>query len=109
MRAAAISVLVLLLALPASAAQSQRATLELATLKPLVVEGHGFGKREQVVLTASASNARRLLIVVARRNGSFTARFNLRLGRCAQLTVRAVGTRGSRAILQIQPGCAEKR
>jgi len=109
MRAAAIAVVVLLLALPAAAAQPRRAALELAKLTPLVVHGHAFGKRERVSLTASASNAQRLLVVTARPKGSFTARFKLRLGRCAQLTVRAVGARGSRAILQVEPGCEKKR
>lgn len=109
MRAAAAAVLVLVLALPAGAAQPRRATLKLAALAPLVVEGRGFGKGERVVLTASASNAQRLLSVVARRKGSFTARFDLRLGRCASLTVRAVGARGSRAILQVEPGCRKRR
>ncbi|HEX4930252.1 MAG TPA: hypothetical protein VFV62_06030 [Gaiellaceae bacterium] len=110
MRAAAAAVLVLLLALPAAAAPPRRATLKLATLAPLVVQGRDFGKAERVVLTATAPNAQRRLAVVARRNGSFTARFNLRLGRCTPLTVRAVGARGSRAILQFEPGCdkAEK-
>jgi len=110
MRAAAAAVLVLLLALPAAGAPPRRATLKLASLAPLVVHGRGFGKAERVVLTASAPSVQRMLGVVARRNGSFTARFNLRLGRCTPLTVRAVGARGSRAILQVEPGCdtAEK-
>ena len=109
MRAVAAAVLVLLLALPAAAAQPRRATLKLADLAPLVVNGTGFGRGERVVLTASATNAQRTLGVVARRNGSFTARFGLRLGRCASLTVRAVGVRGSRAVLQVEPGCTKKR
>ena len=109
MRAAAAAVLVLVLALPAGAAQPRRATLKLAALAPLAVKGNGFGKGEHVVMTASAPNAQRLLRVVARRSGSFTARFDLRLGRCASLTVRAVGARGSRAILQVEPGCRKRR
>ena len=110
MRAAAVAVLVLVLALPAAAAQPRRATLELATLAPLVVHGHAASAQsERVALTASASNAQRKLSVVARPNGSFTARFGLRLGRCAPFTVRAVGVRGSRAILQVEPGCDKKR
>jgi hypothetical protein len=109
MRAAAVAVLVLVLALPAAAAQPRRATLKLATLVPLVAHGQHFGKRERVVLTASSSNARRMLSVVARRDGAFTARFDLRLGGCASLTVRAVGARGSRATLQLEPGCDKKK
>ena len=109
MRAAAAAVLMLVLALPAAAAQPKRATLKLAGLAPLVVQGRGFGKGERVVLTAAAPNLQRTLGVVARRNGSFTARFGVRLGRCTPLTVRAVGVLGSRAILQLEPGCKDRR
>jgi hypothetical protein len=105
MRAAAAVVLVLLLALPAGAAQPQRAKLKLAALAPLAVNGQGFARAERVVLTASAPNAQRIRSVVAGRNGSFTVRFELRLGRCTPLTVRAVGGRGSRAILQVARRC----
>lgn len=108
MRAAAAAVLVLLLALPAGAAQPRRATLKLMDLTPLVVDGRSFGARERVVLTATATSAQRMMGIVARRNGSFTARFELRLGRCTPLTVRAVGVRGSRAILKFEPGCERK-
>jgi hypothetical protein len=108
MRAAAAAILVLLLALPAAAAQPRRATLKLASAAPLVVQGYAFGGGERVVLTASGANAQRLLSVVARGNGSFTARFDLRLGPCSPFTVRAVGVRGSRAILQVEPGCDKK-
>jgi hypothetical protein len=109
MRTAAAVVLVLVLALPAAAAQPRRATLKLETLAPLVVGGRAFGPRERVGLTASGPSVQRMVSVVARRNGSFTARFGLRLGPCAPFTVRAVGARGSRAILQVEPGGAEKR
>jgi hypothetical protein len=107
MRAAAAAVLVLLLALPAAAATPRRATLKLAELAPLIVEGRAFGARERVVLTATAPSSQRMLAVVAWRNGSFTARFGLRVGRCTPITVRAVGSRGSRAILQVEPGCGK--
>jgi hypothetical protein len=109
MRTAAAVVLVLVLALPAAAAQPRRATLELEALAPLVVKGRGFDQGERVGLTASGPSAQKMLSVVARRNGTFMARFGLRLGPCAPFTVRAVGLRGSRAILQVEPGCEEKR
>ena len=108
MRAAAAAILMLVLALPATAAQPKRATLKLAGVAPLVVQGRGFGKGERVVLTAAAPNLQRTLGVVARRNGAFTARFRVRLGRCTPLTVRAVGTLGTRAILQLEPGCKDR-
>ncbi|HUQ22275.1 MAG TPA: hypothetical protein VM049_04605 [Gaiellaceae bacterium] len=109
MRAAAAAVLVLVLALPTAAAQPRRATLELGTLAPLTIRGRGFGRSERVALTASAPNAQRKVSVLARPSGSFTARFELGVSRCTSLTVRAVGTRGSRAILQLEPGCKEKK
>jgi hypothetical protein len=109
MRVAAAAVSVLVLALPAAAAPPPRATLELDSLAPLVVEGRDFGRLERVSLTAAAPSAQRMVGVVARRDGSFTARFGLRLARCATLTVRAVGVRGSRAILQVEPGCTTRR
>ena len=109
MRTAAAVVLLLVLALPAGAAQPRRATLTLETVAPLVVVGRGFGQGERVVATASAKSARKMLKLVTNRNGSFTARFGLRPGPCAPFTVRAVGVRGSRAILQVEPGCDEKR
>jgi hypothetical protein len=105
MRTAAAVVLVLVLALPAGAAQPRRATLTLQAVAPLVVVGRGFGQGERVVLTASAKSARKKLSLVTRLNGSFTARFGLRPGPCAPFTVRAVGVHGSRAILQVEPGC----
>ena len=109
MRIAAVVVLMLVLALPAAAAWPQRATLKLEAVAPIVVVGRGFGQGERVFVTASAKSARKLLKLVTSRDGSFTARFGLRLGPCAPFTVRAVGLRGSRAILQVEPGCDKKR
>jgi hypothetical protein len=106
--AAAVLAVLLLLALPAGAAQPRRATLKLAGLAPLRVDARGFGAGERVVLTASAAGVQRMAAVVARKQGSFTAQFDLRLGRCAPLTVRAVGERGSRAVLQVHPRCDKK-
>jgi hypothetical protein len=112
MRAAAAVGLALVLALPAWGAQPRRATLELRSTDPLVVLGRGFAPREPVLVTARAGDARRIVPLVTHRNGTFRARFKkLRLGPCALLTVRAIGTRGSRAILQLEaePGCRRPR
>jgi len=107
MRAIAAAVLVFALALPAWGAEPRRATLQLDDRAPLVVKGRGFGTRERVVLTAVAAGARRVVAVRADARGAFKTRFRLRIGRCAQLTVRAVGAGGSRAILQLEPVCDE--
>ena len=110
MRAAAVGlVLVLVLALPAFGAQPRRASLELRSTDPVVVVGRGFVPREPILVTATAGTIQRIVPLIARRNGTFKARFRLRLGRCAAVTVLAVGTRGSRAILQVDPGCRRPR
>jgi hypothetical protein len=111
MRAAAVvgCLLVLVLALPAFGAQPRRASLELRATDPVVVLGRGFAPREPVLLTATAGSIQRIVPLIARPNGTFKARFRLRLGRCARVTVLAVGTRGSRAILQFDPGCRRPR
>ena len=107
MRAAAAVgfVLVLVFALPALGAQPRRAALELRSTDPVVVLGRGFAPREPVLLTATTGSIRRIVPLIARRNGTFKARFRLHLGRCSPVTVLAVGTRGSRAILKVDPGC----
>jgi hypothetical protein len=110
MRAAAAVGLALVLALPAAGAKPQRASLQLRSTNPVVVLGRGFVAREPILVTARAENEHAIVPLVARRNGSFTARFKkLRLGPCESLTVRAIGTRGSRAILQAEPGCEDQR
>ncbi|NUT55541.1 MAG: hypothetical protein HOQ03_06130 [Thermoleophilia bacterium] len=109
--AAAAAVLMLVLALPAPAAPGpKRASIGLESTAPLVVTGRFFGARESVRLTfAGADRTRRALTVRARADGSFRARFALELDPCAVFTVRAVGARGSRAVLQVNPACEPKR
>lgn len=102
-------VLVLVFAFPALGAQPRRATLELRSTNPVVVVGRGFVAREPVLLTATAGSIQRIVPLIARRNGTFKARFRLQLGRCAPVSILAVGTRGSRAILQVDPGCRRPR
>ena len=111
MRVAVTTGILLVLALPAPAAPGlSRASLTLASTAPLVVGGTGFGAREPVLLTYTGSDlTRRVLGVRSARNGTFRARFELRLDRCMAFTVRAVGTRGSRAVLQVEPACETKK
>lgn len=106
MRTAAAAVLVLVLALPALGASPRRASLKLESIAPLVVGGTQFGVHEPVTLTYLAGDlTRRVIGVRAKRNGSFRAPFALRLDRCAVFTIRASGSRGSRAVLQVDPSC----
>lgn len=111
MRIAAAVALTLILALPAvSAPTPRRATLTLESAAPLVVTGKHFGAREPVVLTYLATDsARRVIGVRASRGGSFRAAFTIRVDRCAGFTVRAVGLRGSRAVLQVEPACEKRK
>jgi hypothetical protein len=105
LRTAAAVVLALVLTVPAWGASPRRPSLELRSIDPVVVTGRGFASGEPVLLTARAGNTGRAVPVVAKRDGTFKARFRLNLGPCARLTVRAVGTRGSRAILKVDPDC----
>jgi hypothetical protein len=109
MRVAAAAVLMLVLALPSWGAEPRRATLKLGSVAPLVVRGIGFGDGEHVAVTAAVPGEQHIIEVEARRNGRFAARFPLRLKRCTPLTVRAIGALGSRAILQVKPGCRRGR
>lgn len=105
MRSAAAALAVLILALPSWGAQPRPASLQLVQRAPLTVAGRGFSGREPVTLTAAARGAVRSVAVTSGRNGRFRVRFDLRLTRCSAFVVRAVGRLGSRAILQVEPGC----
>ena len=111
MRIVAAAVLTLVLALPAPAAPApQRASLKLVSTSPLVIGGNHFGSREAVVLTYQTPDlGRRVGGVRAKRDRSFRATFDLRLDRCAVFTVRAAGLRGTRAVLQVEPACQERK
>jgi hypothetical protein len=109
LRIAAAVVLALVLAVPAWGGKPRRPSLQLRSIDPVVVTGRGFASGEPVLLTARSGATGRAVPVVAKRDGTFRARFRLHLGRCALLTVRAVGTRGSRAILKVDPNCPSPR
>lgn len=109
MRAAAAAVLVLVLALPALAAPPRRAALKLDALVPLTVSGRNFGAREPVILTYLAAGlTRRVAGVRSTRKGVFRHAFGFGVGRCDAFTIRAVGVRGSRAVLQVDPRCRKR-
>lgn len=106
MRIIAVVLMALALALPGSAARPRPAALELESTTPLVVQGVRFGAREPVVLTLAAERLRRTTALRASTKGTFATRFRrVRLDRCVSFTVRAVGARGSRAVLRFAPGC----
>lgn len=108
--AAAPVLAALLVAMPAAGAQAPRrsAALKLAALTPLAVTGRNFGARETVLLSYLAPDgSSRLISVRAGKLGRFRGVFRLRVGPCEPFTVRAVGTAGSRAILQVARTCGE--
>jgi hypothetical protein len=108
MRLFTTALLALVLVLPTWAAP-RRATLELASATPLVVRGVGFGGTERVAVVAGFPGAQQIAHVTTRQNGWFTAAFNVGVAPCTALTVRAIGSLGSRAILQVQTDCKTKR
>ena len=103
---AVAAMLALVVVVPATAARPRAATLKLESTAPLRVAGKHFGSGESVLLTyAGPRGATRVVGVRATRRGAFAARFPVRLGRCDAFTVRAAGTRGSRAVLQVERRC----
>jgi hypothetical protein len=111
MRVPAVVLLGLVLTVPAAGAPApRRASLQLASLAPLVVGGKHFGAREPVLVNYfGPGQTRRVEGVRAKRNGDFSVSFDLRVDRCSPFTVRAAGLRGSRAVLQVEPACERKR
>jgi hypothetical protein len=80
--------------------------LAVLELSPLTVRGYSFRPRERVTVTLDGGR-RGTQRVQAGRQGGFTARFkSVRMLRCQTLTIRAVGSRGSRAVRQVpRPDC----
>jgi hypothetical protein len=102
---------VAMLAFGAAAAGScPRPALRLASTNPIRVVGSHFQPGERVVVTyyANRGAARHVL---ASGQGTFTAVFSPRLhDRCSGYFVRAIGNRGSRALLKTPlPACAPAR
>jgi hypothetical protein len=77
-------------------------TLRVVGLYPLTVYGANFRGAELVKLTARAQTTV-VRTVQASARGRFTAQMRLRVPRCGTATVRAIGSRGSRAVGQL-PG-----
>jgi hypothetical protein len=109
--AAAAVLAALVVVLPASGGQApRRPALQLVSLAPLAVTGRNFAPRETALVTYQAvDGSSRLVSARATRSGRFRAVFRLRVGRCDSFTVRAIGTAGSRAILQVERNCDGRR
>jgi len=85
------------------AAAPQKAALEVVTEQPLVIQGFGFKRLEVVRVTATAGPDRATRRLTARRSGVFTARFaGVTYDPCTELlVVRALGSKGSKALLRL--------
>ena len=111
MRAASavgLAISIFVLTLPAWGATPKPA-VQLGSVAPLVVKGSGFRPREAILVTVTIGSRRRFAGPVARRDGTFVARFTVRITTCTNLLVRAHGSRGSRALLRARPACEPKQ
>jgi len=105
----ALVVLMLVGVIPSTATEPAtltRPTLALRSFGPVTIAGTRFRGREQVRVTV---NRLRTVRVTADRTGRFTATFpGIRVPRCGTFFVRAVGSAGSRASLELPlPECFE--
>jgi hypothetical protein len=79
----------------------------IGPLAPLTVHGIHFKARERVTLTLDGgrNGTKRVL---ATRAGAFSAAFNIKLLACRTVTIRAIGSKGSRVVRQLpRPNCRE--
>lgn len=82
------------------------ATLAVADREPLTIRGSRFLPREKVRLLVSGPVPLTRTVRAGSRGG-FTTVLRLRLGRCDELVVQAIGSRGTRAQLDVgQTACA---
>ena len=87
-----------------SSAETARPSLSLVQRAPLVVAGAHFGTREVVRLTASSNTATAVARTTTTRRGQLVVHFtHFAVPDCVRVVVRAVGRRGDRAALVIDP------
>jgi hypothetical protein len=79
-------------------------SLKLVKRTPLQVQGLGFKVRERVRVTASSetTSSRVRAVVRTTDRGTFSVRLG-RWNRCKAVTVKAVGSKGDRAMLVVRP------
>jgi hypothetical protein len=83
--------------LPKGTASSGRASITFTALRPLTIQGRGFKAGERVSVRVSGAGSKS---VAATRRGGFVARFPSQ-GSCPSLSITAVGSKGSRASLNL--------
>ena len=82
-----------------------RPLLQLKATAPLEIVGQGFGSGEVVRLIAVTDGMQRTRTAIASAKGRLRLQFELRVQRCAELTVRAIGSLGNRAVLRRVESC----
>jgi hypothetical protein len=83
--------------LPKGAPSTGRASITFTSLRPFTIAGRGFKAAERVSVRVFGEGSKR---VVASRRGAFVVRFPYQ-GNCPSLSIVAVGSKGSRASLNI--------
>ena len=105
-RFVAAGVLVLAIMPAAVAAAPRVAAVQVSTSSPFVVKGTHFKRSEVVRVTVVYKAHPHVRTVKATRKGAFTARFlRLSVQACDRYSVRAEGSRGSRAFTRRDPEC----
>jgi hypothetical protein len=83
---------------------SAKPVLQLIQRAPLKIQGVHFKPRERVRITATTPRAKQVLTTRSTRRGRLVALFsNFSAPDCLRLAVTAVGARGDRATLVINP------
>lgn len=102
-----VAICAVLLATGSTALGAERcATLAIADRDPLTIRGARFAPGEKVKLLVSG-HVRLYRSLRAGPRGGFTTAFRVSLGRCDGVVVQAIGSRGSRAQVDVtQTACA---
>jgi len=107
MRLALVLMLFAVIASTAVAATSQ-ARIAVTMTSPISVQGTGFRASEHVTVTLMAKDTGRKTVTADAR-GRFSVRFvGVSLQRCEGYVIRAKGTRGSLAVFEVLPACAQQ-
>ena len=91
----------------AATAKAPRPTLGITAMAPLAVQGKAFRVNEKVTLLVTVGGKPMRAAVRTGSLGGFRHVFSYRLAKCTGISIQAIGSRGSRAMLSLdQPHCA---
>jgi hypothetical protein len=92
---------------PSEEVPQAQPTMMVGPLAPLTVRGIRFKAWERVTVTLDGGK-RGTARVVASRAGAFRTEFRITLRACQTVTIRATGSRGSKAVRQVpRPSCRD--